>query len=108
MRLIDADKLKAHYAWWGDERKEIFDQIVDQQPTVGPEWVPVRLGERWQQPEDGEYVLCCTEIMNGQRGVLRGYFSKDANGGGTWICGMNTHVVAWMPLPEPYEGGEDE
>lgn len=36
MRLIDADKLKAHYAWWGEdnEMKEIFDTIVDRQPTV--------------------------------------------------------------------------
>lgn len=36
MRLIDADKLKAHYAWLGDddEQKALFDSIVDQQPTV--------------------------------------------------------------------------
>ena len=39
MRLIDADALKLHYAWWGDtesgrERKELFDEIVDQQPTI--------------------------------------------------------------------------
>lgn len=37
MRLIDADKLKQHYAWWNDERKELFDTIVDIQPTVEPE-----------------------------------------------------------------------
>lgn len=34
MRLIDADKLKAHFAWWNDEYKDIFDSIIDQQPTV--------------------------------------------------------------------------
>ena len=34
MRLIDADKLKAHYAWWNDDKRELFDQIVDAQPTV--------------------------------------------------------------------------
>lgn len=39
MRLIDADKLKAHYSWWEgegevDERKRLFDDIIDQQPTV--------------------------------------------------------------------------
>lgn len=39
MRPIDADALKAHYAWWGEtksgkERKELFDEIVDLQPTV--------------------------------------------------------------------------
>ena len=34
MRLIDADKLKQHYAWWNDENNELFDTIVDIQPTV--------------------------------------------------------------------------
>ena len=36
MRLIDADKLKQHYAWWGEdsEEKRLFDEIVDIQPTV--------------------------------------------------------------------------
>lgn len=41
-RLIDADKLKNHYAWWeiGDgeityaEAKKRFDTIIDVQPTV--------------------------------------------------------------------------
>ena len=36
MRLIDADKLKEHYAWWGEdnENKRLFDDIIDVQPTV--------------------------------------------------------------------------
>lgn len=42
MRLIDADKLKAHYAWWGNvdnneeypQMKQLFDDIVDLQPTI--------------------------------------------------------------------------
>lgn len=33
-KLIDADKLKAHYAWWDNEDKKIFDTIVDLQPIV--------------------------------------------------------------------------
>ena len=41
-RLIDADRLKAHYCWWLggtkemtiDEAKRIFDTIIDVQPTV--------------------------------------------------------------------------
>ena len=44
-RLIDADKLKAHYAWWKggsreltmDEAKSDFDTIIDLQPTVEAE-----------------------------------------------------------------------
>ena len=34
MRLIDADALKKHYAWWEDDRQKLFDSIVDSQPTV--------------------------------------------------------------------------
>lgn len=34
MRLIDADALKKHYAWWNDDKKRLFDQIVDAQPTI--------------------------------------------------------------------------
>lgn len=37
MRLIDADKLKKHYAWWEDDRQELFDSIVDRQPTIEAE-----------------------------------------------------------------------
>ena len=47
-RLIDADKLKQHYSWWGGligddyvselvEQKKVFDTIVDVQPTVDAE-----------------------------------------------------------------------
>ena len=34
MRLIDADKLKRHYAWWEDDKQRLFDSIVDVQPTI--------------------------------------------------------------------------
>ena len=42
MRLIDADALKAHYAWWKSGTRKyslegmrvIFDSIIDEQPTV--------------------------------------------------------------------------
>lgn len=43
MRLIDADALKKHYAWWEDDRQKLFDSIVDSQPTVDA--VPVRHGK---------------------------------------------------------------
>lgn len=49
-RYIDADKLKAHYAWWKggtremtmDEAKSDFDTIVDLQPTVEVEPIEIR------------------------------------------------------------------
>ena len=47
MRLIDADKLKQHYAWWNNESKELFDAIVDIQPTVEPE-----------EAKRGKWLMC--------------------------------------------------
>ena len=70
-RLIDADKLKQHYSWWGGligddyiselvEQKKVFDTIVDVQPTVDAE--PVRHGH-WNikplwQGSDAKYYEC--------------------------------------------------
>ena len=62
-RLIDAEKLKKHYAWWeDDERRTLFDQIVDAQPTIDA----VRHGKwKWlsctydRVPKEKEYV--CSE-----------------------------------------------
>lgn len=35
-RLIDADRLMAHYSWWGndDETKRLFDEIIEAQETA--------------------------------------------------------------------------
>lgn len=53
MRLIDADALKKHYAWWEDDRQKLFDSIVDSQPTVDA--VPVRHGKWTVTPV---YIKC--------------------------------------------------
>ena len=59
MKLIDADKLKAHYAWWGDtEERYTFDTIIDMQPEVDA--VPVVHGH-WENIEDDyETVTRCS------------------------------------------------
>lgn len=53
-RLIDADKLKAHFAWWNDENKEIFNSIIDQQPTAET----VKYG-RWEDCSNGWMCSVC-------------------------------------------------
>ena len=66
-RLIDADKLKAHYAWWKgngremtmDEAKSDFDTIIDLQPTV--ELKPIEI--------DGEEYLTGADY----NAYLKGY-----------------------------------
>ena len=64
MRIIDADALKKHYAWWEDDRQKLFDSIVESQPTVDA--VPVRHG-KWIRKTDTRFgemlndILICSE-----------------------------------------------
>ena len=55
MRLIDADKLKQHYAWWNDENKELFDIIVDAQPTVEMQAKETRLIDKQRKEDEGKW-----------------------------------------------------
>lgn len=66
-RLIYADKLKAHYAWWKggtremtmDEAKSGFDTIIDLQPTVEAE--PIRHGRNIATEYDDVDEFVCSE-----------------------------------------------
>ena len=58
-----------------------------------PRWIPC--AERLPREEDK--VLCCTQTKAGAKNIVLGYYA-----GGKWRCGMNSNVVAWMPLPEAY------
>lgn len=71
--------------------------IINEQPKVA-EWIPC--SERL--PEDDRMVLvtCCTK--KGVKNVNRAYYD-----GGFWHgSGSMSGVVAWQPLPEPWEGEE--
>jgi len=65
-RLIDADRLKAHYCWWAggskemsiDEAKKTFDTIIDVQPTVDAE--PVRHGRDIRMEAKGHCEFKCS------------------------------------------------
>lgn len=73
-KLIDAEKLKKHYAWWeDDERRTLFDQIVDAQPTVDA--VPVircKDCKNWEADED-ERCMCCGEGVLPKTEACMGY-----------------------------------
>lgn len=55
MRLIDADKLKKHYSWWGreSEKKKLFDEIVNQQKVVDA--IPVNWIIKWSAEHMEDY-----------------------------------------------------
>ena len=55
-------------------------------------------------PETEDKVLCCTATKKGQKNITIGYYIADK---AYWACGMNSNVIAWMPLPEAYKGEAD-
>ena len=110
MRLIDADRLCEDLLnRWNiaDTRKEelirqvmadIVTPIVVSQPTIEPQkWVPV--SERL--PDVGQKVLastnktCFTQVFKGTSGA--------SNSSWWWEKKTIKHIVAWMPLPDPYK-----
>ena len=80
------------------ERNLFYEQL--QQESDGKlfrrRWIPVTD----RVPDNEHYVLCTTLTKKGFRNLVIGYYAD-----GRWCCGMNSNVIAWMPLPEPY-GGE--
>ena len=65
--------------------------------TTSGGWIPV--AERL--PEDDEFKLVSCKTKAGVRSVNRAYYSR-----GFWHGqGSMSGVEAWMPLPEPYDGG---
>ena len=80
----------------GTELVPIFRmrQWFDHKPE--PHWIPC--SERL--PEEGCHVLMC-----GADGVIRiGRMGTNL----FWVGTKVTTAVAWMPLPEPYRGGDSE
>lgn len=56
----------------------------------------------WQDPkvltpDEGDRVLCCTRTKKGVLNYVIGYYIAETK---TWVCGMNSNVVAWMRLPD--------
>ena len=116
MRLIDADELKAKVEAMVEHRvnendyefgrNQAFDYVtdilIDEAPTIEAVqgWIPC--SERL--PDVDVDVLTTTDWSE----VLIAWLKK----GGAWetdeyILGSD-EILAWMPLPKPYNGGDDE
>ena len=128
MRLIDADVLKQHI----DKLPALPDgnfagnhsalkALINMQPTIEPEqrWIPC--SERLPE-EYGEFLVTMTEKAKAKDlgfDIDETYISKmryNSNGWQlprhipSWINeAVKDEVLAWMPLPEPYqEEGEKD
>lgn len=104
MRLIDADKLKQHYAWWNNEEQRTFDQIVDAQPTVGGECIP----REWlKNTNTGMNVIEMMQVIKDAPviafptidavPVVHGWWIQNDNG--TWSC---NRCHSWIPDEQHY------
>lgn len=99
MRLIDADAID-------EEQRQVhgffydFDlqELLDEQPTV-MQWVPVTE----KLPKEEGYFFVTDEAAGMAETQIDKYIRCDD---GEWVWLYSQHVVAWMPLPEPYRGGE--
>lgn len=101
MRPIDADKLLTELMdsdldhLQRDDWKEVI-QIVQDAPTV-PQWIPVTDIE---SIEKNKYFLVTTTWGQVTQGKYTGTY-WEMNG----AYYSNKAVIAWMELPEPYDGG---
>ena len=96
MRTIDADELKKQFpvTVWA---------TIDRMPTIEPEphWIPC--SERLPE-EPGNYLVSIKRVKR----VGWNYKKYVENDMVYWdgIFHKADEVIAWMPLPEPWEEGE--
>lgn len=87
-----------------ERTKEAIDMAIKALQQTA--WIPV--GERL--PDIDQIVLICTgdgQITDGYRWNSEDWFLAWGEFNGEHTGGEYIHIVAWMPLPEPYRGGED-
>lgn len=82
-----------------------IQRLLDLPPAQ--QWIPCK--ERLPE-KDGEYLV--TMLYFGEKTVEVDKFSHyetddEHNGEPLWVYGYD-NVIAWMPLPEPWEGKQNE
>lgn len=121
MRPIDADAFKEYLQKNTEENADsiperlvdavldVMDGImldIDEQPTIDavPRWIPCED----RLPENSNTVLITKKCTYSDDTIICfGWYIGDNHWGR--ILDKEPKVIAWMPLPEPYEGeGEDD
>ena len=88
-----------------DSEEWLLMSIEERQHTIKPmEWIPV--SERL--PKEGKQVLVCNDFGD----IYIAEYETFSDGEGRWCESVGYRclygIVAWMPLPEPWRGEEDE
>lgn len=85
------------------------EKLIKQEPLVTPtqDWIPVSE----KLPEDNTLVLVTVKVGNREPKVRSGNYYMDGHfhidNGDCWES-RDKELLAWMPLPEPYKGDEDD
>lgn len=103
------DDLVARLAEYEDTGLEPAEVLQLKKNTV--QWIPV--AER--MPERNKSVLLCMKSRSSRTGMCiqtgsydNGFWFIQGAAGYESLVTFEFHVLAWMPLPEPYRGGEYE
>jgi hypothetical protein len=103
------DDLVARLAEYEDTGLEPAEVLQLKKNTV--QWIPV--AER--MPERNKSVLLCMKSRSSRTGMCiqtgsydNGFWFIQGAAGYESLATFEFHVLAWMPLPEPYRGGEYE
>jgi hypothetical protein len=113
MRLIDADAFKEYLQKGTEENadiipKRLVDTVldimegimldIDEQPTIYamPRWIPCDE----KLPENESEVL----VTDNNGHIRHAFYVAKWDWFGTYEESMTIRAIAWMPLPEPYDG----
>ena len=100
--VIDAiDEIESEVVDGCGYQYEKWRQFFCDLPAAGCMWIPV--SERL--PENDDHVLCTTVKKEGTAQVVRGYYDPAYR---RWVSGMNSNVIAWMSMPEPWKCEEPD
>lgn len=107
-----------------DALKTAIESEINNVPSADrPQWIPCSES----LPAEGEVVLVCMKLQfhkaewEEQRSIEFGRINSkrydfdgigwewlNESGADYWQGDWNNSIIAWMPLPEPYHGGEEQ
>lgn len=108
-KIFPNDPMKSEYTQGITCGAALAEEYIKQLPSAEPEpkWIPC--SERLPE-EDGQYLITVKyKHVDGYDDVYAEHGDWD---NGKWDmfnfghCGEVEGILAWMPLPEPYKGGE--
>ena len=100
MTLPEAVKEMEKFVSLKTTMRPLFADVIKTGVMPVGQWIPCRVA----LPNHEDHVLCCTATAKGRKNIVIGYYCKDLE---RWASGMNSNVIAWMELPEPYEEAAD-